>query len=78
MSWMDDLYVIYQKLDATGCEEVKHNIVKAQIDGCTRGEIYFLVLQQLVRIKTDKAPVYELIKGEVENIIHYSKGQHLG
>ena len=77
MSWMNDLYVIYQKLDATGCEEVKHDILKAQIDGCTRGEIYFLVLQQLVHIKTGKAPVYELIKGEVENIIQYSKGQYL-
>ena len=77
MSWMNDLYVIYQKLDATGCEEVKHDILKAQIDGCTRGEIYFLVLQQLVQIKTGKAPVYELIKGEVENIIQYSKGQYL-
>ncbi len=77
MSWMDDLYVIYQKLDATGCEEVKHDILKAQIDGCNRGEIYFLVLQQLVQIKTAKAPVYELIKGEVDNIIHCSKGQYL-
>jgi hypothetical protein len=77
MSWMNDLYVIYQKLDATGCEEVKHDILKAQIDGCTRGEIYFLVLQQLVHIKTGKAPVYELIKGEIENIIQYSKGQCL-
>ncbi|MEC5147089.1 hypothetical protein [Chitinophaga sp. 212800010-3] len=77
MSWMDDLYVIYQKLDATGCEDVKHSILKAQIDGCNRGEIYFLVLQQLVRIKAGKTPVYELIKGEVENIIHYSKGQYL-
>jgi hypothetical protein len=77
MSWMNDLYVIYQKLDATGCDEVKHDILKAQIDGCTRGEIYFLVLQQLVQIKTGKAPVYELIKGEVENIIQYSKGQYL-
>ena len=77
MSWMNDLYVIYQKLDATGCEEVKHDILKAQIDGCTRGEIYFLVLQQLVQIKAGKAPVYELIKGEVENIIQYSKGQYL-
>ena len=74
---MNDLYVIYQKLDATGCEEVKHDILKAQIDGCTRGEIYFLVLQQLVHIKTGKAPVYELIKGEIENIIQYSKGQCL-
>lgn len=74
---MNDLYVIYQKLDATGCDEVKHDILKAQIDGCTRGEIYFLVLQQLVQIKTGKAPVYELIKGEVENIIQYSKGQYL-
>jgi hypothetical protein len=77
MSWMNDLYVIYQKLDATGCEEVKHNILKAQIDGCTRGEIYFLVLQQLIHIKTGKAPVYELIKGEIESIIQYSKGQYL-
>ena len=77
MSWMNDLYVIYQTLDATGCDEVKHDILKAQIDGCTRGEIYFLVLQQLVQIKTGKAPVYELIKGEVENIIQYSKGQYL-
>jgi hypothetical protein len=77
MSWINDLYVIYQKLDATGCDEVKHDILKAQIDGCTRGEIYFLVLQQLVQIKTGKTPVYELIKGEVENIIQYSKGQYL-
>ncbi|MCW3467962.1 hypothetical protein [Chitinophaga nivalis] len=72
MSWIDDLYVIYQKLDATGCEEVKHDILKAQIDGCSRGEIYVLVLQQLLNIKKDKAPVYELIKGEVESIIHCS------
>ncbi|CAL1520415.1 hypothetical protein [Chitinophaga sp. MM2321] len=77
MSWINHLYVIYQKLDAPGCEEVKHNILKAQIDGCNRGEIYFSVLQQLVHIKVEKAPVYELIKGEVENIIQYSREQYL-
>ncbi|NSL90127.1 hypothetical protein [Chitinophaga solisilvae] len=76
MSWMNDLYVIYQKLDANSCEEVKHDILKAQIDGCNRGEIYFLVLQQLVHIKQEKAPVYELIKGEVDSIIHYSSMQY--
>ncbi|WP_143307609.1 hypothetical protein [Chitinophaga vietnamensis] len=77
MSWMDDLYAIYQKLDATGCAEVKRNIIKAQMDGCSRGEIYVLILQQLMQIKQEKAPVYELIKGEVENIIHYSNKQYL-
>ncbi len=70
MSWMDDLYVIYQKLDANSCQEVKKEIIKAQLNGCSDGTIYFLVLQQLVRIKREKAPVYELISGEVENIIH--------
>ncbi|MBC9934791.1 hypothetical protein [Chitinophaga qingshengii] len=72
MSWMNDLYVIYQKLDANSCEAVKNDILKAQIDGCNRGEIYFLVLQQLVQIKRTKASVYELIKGEVDSFIHYS------
>ncbi|RFS21374.1 hypothetical protein DVR12_15860 [Chitinophaga silvatica] len=77
MSWMDDLYVIYQKLDANRCDEVKNNILKAQIDGCARGKAYFLVLQQLVHIKTGKAPVYELIKGEIESFIHHSREQYL-
>jgi hypothetical protein len=77
MSWMNDLYVIYQKLDANSCQEVKNNILKAQIDGCAGGKAYILVLQQLVHIKTDKAPVYELIKGEVESFINYSKEQYL-
>ncbi|SJZ41077.1 hypothetical protein SAMN04488128_10196 [Chitinophaga eiseniae] len=76
MSWMNDLYVIYQKLDANSCEAVKNDILKAQIDGCSRGEIYFLVLQQLVHIKREKAPVYELIKGEVESFIHYSSNPY--
>ncbi len=67
---MDDLYVIYQKLDANSCQEVKTEIIKAQLNGCSDGTIYYLVLQQLVKLKRDKAPVYELIKGEVENIIH--------
>ncbi|SHM01924.1 hypothetical protein SAMN05444266_10693 [Chitinophaga jiangningensis] len=70
MSWMDDLYVIYQKLDANSCQEVKKEIIKAQLNGCSDGTIYYLVLQQLVKLKGDKAPVYELIKGEVESIIH--------
>ncbi|WP_211999781.1 hypothetical protein [Chitinophaga sp. HK235] len=77
MSWMNDLYVIYQKLDANSCEEVKNDILKAQIDGCTRGGIYFLVLQQLLHIKREKAPVYELIKVEVESFIHYSSRPYL-
>ncbi|NIG56894.1 hypothetical protein [Chitinophaga sp. Cy-1792] len=72
MSWMDDLYVIYQKLDATGCTEVKKEILKAQLNGCSGGTIYYLVLQQLVHIKQEKASVYELIKGEAESIIHCS------
>ncbi|MBV7533871.1 hypothetical protein [Chitinophaga sp. sic0106] len=70
MSWMNDLYVIYQKLDANSCQEVKKEIIQAQLNGCSDGTIYYLVLQQLVKLKGDKAPVYELIKGEVENIIH--------
>ncbi|HVI43394.1 MAG TPA: hypothetical protein VM802_00925 [Chitinophaga sp.] len=71
MSWINNLYVIYQKLDATGCGEVKHEILEAQINGCNNGGIYFLVLQQLMRIKKDKANIYELIKGEVESYIQY-------
>jgi hypothetical protein len=73
MTWMKDLYTIYQKLDATGFEEVKKEILKAQVYGCNAGEVYYLVLQQLVMIKKDKVQIYEMIKGEVESIIHHSK-----
>ncbi|HEY8918652.1 MULTISPECIES: hypothetical protein [unclassified Chitinophaga] len=73
MNWMKDLYSIYQKLDATGFEEVKKEILKAQVYGCNAGEVYYLVLQQLVMIKKDKVQIYEVIKGEVESIIHHSK-----
>ncbi|KAA2241428.1 hypothetical protein F0L74_16125 [Chitinophaga agrisoli] len=73
MKWMNDLYAIYQKLGATGFEEVKKEIVKAQLTGCNGGEVYYLVLQQLVMIKKDKVQIYEVIKGEVENIIQYSR-----
>jgi hypothetical protein len=75
MIWMKDLYTIYQKLDAIGFEDVKKEIVKAQLDGCSGGEVYYLVLQQLVTIKKDRGQIYEAIKGEVENIIHYSKSR---
>jgi len=73
MSWMKDLYTIYQKLDASGFEDVKKEIVKAHLNGCSGGGIYYLVLQQLVMIKKDKAQAYEAIKGEVESIIQYSR-----
>ncbi|ASZ11125.1 hypothetical protein KTO58_19600 [Chitinophaga pendula] len=73
MSWINDLYVIYQKLEATGCEDIRKDLLKAQVTGCSGGEIYYLVLQQLMIIKKDKVQVYEMIKGEVENIIHCSK-----
>jgi hypothetical protein len=73
MSWMKDLYTIYQKLDAVGFEDVKKEIVKAHLYGCSGGEAYYLVLQQLVMIKKDKVQIYEVIKSEVENIIQYSR-----
>lgn len=75
MSWTNDLYLIYQKLDATGCEDIKRDIMQAQLHGCSGGVEYILVLQQLIQIKKEKISVYEMIKGEVDNIIHYSKSQ---
>jgi Mor family transcriptional regulator len=72
MKWIEELNTIYQKLGATGFEEVKKEILKAQMSG-HGGETYYLVLQQLILIKKDKVQIYELIKGEVESIIHFSK-----
>jgi hypothetical protein len=69
MTWMNNLYHIYQKLDATGYQKTKQDILTAQITGCSSGEIYYLVLQQLVLIKKDQAPVYEVIKVEVDSMI---------
>lgn len=75
MSWMKDLYTIFQKLDAIGVDDIKKEIVKAHLYGCSvnGAEAYFLVLQQLVAIKKDKVQIYEVIKSEVENIIQYSR-----
>ncbi|ACU58995.1 MULTISPECIES: hypothetical protein [Chitinophaga] len=72
MKWIEELNVIYQKLGAIGFEEVKKEILRAQMSG-HGGETYYLVLQQLIMIKKDKVQIYELIKGEVESIIHFSK-----
>jgi Mor family transcriptional regulator len=72
MKWIEDLNSIYQKLGAIGFEDVKKEILKAQMSG-HGGETYYLVLQQLIMIKKDKVQIYELIKGEVENIIQSSK-----
>lgn len=69
MNWMNDLYHVYQKLDVTGYQQVKQDILTAQITGCSSGEIYYLVLQQLVLIKKEQPAIYELIKNEVESII---------
>jgi len=69
MNWMNDLYHVYQKLDVAGYQQVKQAILTAQITGCNSGEIYYLVLQQLVLIKKEQPVVYELIKNEVESII---------
>ncbi|WP_298741661.1 hypothetical protein [uncultured Chitinophaga sp.] len=75
MIWMKDLYTIYQKLDEIGVEDVKKEIVKAHLYGCSvnGAEAYFLVLQQLVLIKKDNVKIYEVIKREVESIIQYSR-----
>ncbi|MET7000216.1 hypothetical protein [Chitinophaga defluvii] len=69
MNWMNDLYHVYQKLDIAGYQQVKQDILTAQITGCNSGEIYYLILQQLVLIKKEQPAVYELIKNEAESII---------
>jgi hypothetical protein len=73
--WIEDLYVIYQKLEASEWREVKKEIVRAQLNGCSGGEIYFLVLQQLLKIKKEKASAYALIQPEAESIIRYGANQ---
>jgi hypothetical protein len=76
MNWIEQLDVIYRKLEKAGFNEIKQELFEAQLSGGTGGEIFLLVASSLIKIKKEKILVYLIIKDEVDSILEY--GMEIG
>lgn len=73
MSWISILDAIHQILTANGFNDISAEIRKAHLTGGTPGEMFTLVLAELISIKEHQPEVYALIREETDWMIAYAK-----
>ena len=73
MNWHEALEEIYAKLESHGYEEMSVRIRTRELEGGTGGEIFDIVLSELLSIKETRHEVYDLIKPEVDSFIDFAK-----
>ena len=73
MNWYSTLKDIYQKLEASGYNEIKEDIYEGQLSGGSGGEIFLIVLTKLIYIKKINPVAYDLIKKEIDELVTYAK-----
>lgn len=73
MNWHKTLEEIYAKLELHGFEEVAVKIRTRELEGGTGGEIFDIVLSELLSIKETRLDIYRLIKLEVDSFIDFAK-----
>jgi hypothetical protein len=73
MDWIKVLLEIKNKLSLHGYGMTVKRLNDAQMILGTPGEIYLEVMGELLKLRRESCPEYELVKMEVEELIRYGR-----
>jgi hypothetical protein len=71
MNWHNTLLEIRAKLEDNGHVNVANDLFEIQLSGGTGGEIFEMLITQLIWIKKHDRDIYRIIASEIDSLIAY-------
>jgi hypothetical protein len=73
MNWHLTLKTVYRKLEENGYGAIADHLHQEQLKGGTGGEIFGIVLTELLSIRDTRPEIHKLIETEVNSFIQFAK-----
>jgi hypothetical protein len=73
MDWIEKIVEIRTKLSENGFERSASNILNAQLNLGSPGEMFLEVMNVILKIKNDKLPDWEIIKEDADELFKYGR-----